>query len=171
MELKVSKEITCKWQSQRYETYKYVSWALFLKLQAAGINTCRLFSRGVIFTRTCVSLALLSLRKNGSRLVVYDLLHMLARSYKSNLCRGWGEGFLGTKAAHRDLQSFVSLSKGKWRKKNWSRIFLHMNPPGLANNVFIFFLLVKKASNPHMYVFWCSGRLIAKTKTKLYNIF
>ena len=38
MELKVSKEITCKWQNQRSETNKYVSWALFLKLQAAGIN-------------------------------------------------------------------------------------------------------------------------------------
>ena len=38
MELKVSKEITWKWQNQRFETNKYVSWALFLKLQAAGIN-------------------------------------------------------------------------------------------------------------------------------------
>ena len=38
MELKVSKEITCKWHKQRFETNKYVSWALFLKLQAAGIN-------------------------------------------------------------------------------------------------------------------------------------
>ena len=38
MELKVSKEITCKWQNQRSKTNKYVSWALFLKLQAAGIN-------------------------------------------------------------------------------------------------------------------------------------
>ena len=38
MELKRSKEITCKWQSQRSETNKYVSWALFLKLRAAGIN-------------------------------------------------------------------------------------------------------------------------------------
>ena len=38
MELKVSKEITGKWQNQRSETNKYVSWALFLKLQAAGIN-------------------------------------------------------------------------------------------------------------------------------------
>ena len=37
MELKVSKEITGKWQNQRSETNKYVSWALFLKLQAAGI--------------------------------------------------------------------------------------------------------------------------------------
>ena len=38
MELKVSKEITCQWQSQRFETNKYVSWALFLKLQTAEIN-------------------------------------------------------------------------------------------------------------------------------------
>ena len=38
MELKVSEEITRKWQNQRSETNKYVSWALFLKLQAAGIN-------------------------------------------------------------------------------------------------------------------------------------
>ena len=38
MELKVSKEITCKWQNQRSEKNKFVSWALFLKLQAAGIN-------------------------------------------------------------------------------------------------------------------------------------
>ena len=37
-ELKVSKQITCKWQSQRFETKKYVSWALFLKLQTAEIN-------------------------------------------------------------------------------------------------------------------------------------
>ena len=33
MELKVGKEITCKWQDQRLETNKYVLWALFLKLQ------------------------------------------------------------------------------------------------------------------------------------------
>ena len=38
MELKVSKEFTGKLQNQRSETNKYVSWALFLKLQAAGIN-------------------------------------------------------------------------------------------------------------------------------------
>ena len=38
MELKVSKEITCKRQNKSPETNKYVSWALFLKLQAAGIN-------------------------------------------------------------------------------------------------------------------------------------
>ena len=39
----------------------------FFSLPAA----CRLFSRGVIFTRARVSLALLSLRKNGGLLVVY----------------------------------------------------------------------------------------------------
>ena len=38
MELEVSEEITHKWQNQRSETNNYVSWALFLKLQAAGIN-------------------------------------------------------------------------------------------------------------------------------------
>ena len=38
MELKVSREITGKWQNQRSETNKYVSWAVFFKLQAAGIN-------------------------------------------------------------------------------------------------------------------------------------
>ena len=38
MELKVSKEITGNWKNQRSETNKYVSWALFLKLQAAGVN-------------------------------------------------------------------------------------------------------------------------------------
>ena len=36
MERKVSNEMTCKWQNQRSETKKYVSWALFLKLQAAS---------------------------------------------------------------------------------------------------------------------------------------
>ena len=41
--------------------------ASFFSLPAA----CRLFSRGVIFTRARVSLALLSLRKNGGLLVVY----------------------------------------------------------------------------------------------------
>ena len=40
--------------------------ASFFSLPAA----CRLFSRGVIFTRARVSLALLSLRKNGGLLVV-----------------------------------------------------------------------------------------------------
>ena len=40
----------------------------FFSLPAA----CHLFSRGVIFTRAHVSLALLSLRKNGGLLVVYS---------------------------------------------------------------------------------------------------
>ena len=44
MELKVSKEITGKWQNQRSETNKYVSWELFLKLQVAGINVEKLFA-------------------------------------------------------------------------------------------------------------------------------
>ena len=39
---------------------------------------CRLFSRGVIFTRARVSLALLSLRKNGGLLVVYLRLRCLS---------------------------------------------------------------------------------------------
>ena len=38
MEIKVSKEMIGIWQNQGSETNKYVSWALFLKLQAAGIN-------------------------------------------------------------------------------------------------------------------------------------
>ena len=35
-----------------------------------GVAACRLFSRGVIFTRARVSLALLSLRKNAGLLEV-----------------------------------------------------------------------------------------------------
>ena len=38
MELKVSKQITCKWHKQKIETNKYVPEALFLKLQTAEIN-------------------------------------------------------------------------------------------------------------------------------------
>ena len=48
MELKVGKEITCKWQNQRLETNRYVSWALFLKLQTAEINFEKL-SRWTVF--------------------------------------------------------------------------------------------------------------------------
>ena len=40
MELKVSKEIAGIWQNQRSETNKYVSWALFLKLQEAAMKNC-----------------------------------------------------------------------------------------------------------------------------------
>ena len=42
MEMKVGKEITCKWQNQRLETNKYVFWALFLKLQTAELNVEKL---------------------------------------------------------------------------------------------------------------------------------
>ena len=45
MELKVNKEITWKWQNQRFETNKYVSCALFLKLQTEEINIEKLFNR------------------------------------------------------------------------------------------------------------------------------
>ena len=48
IELKVSKEITCKWQNRRSETNKYVSWALLLKLQAAGINSEKLLGWKVL---------------------------------------------------------------------------------------------------------------------------
>ena len=41
--------------------------------QSPNHLACRLFSRGVIFTRAGVSLALLSLRKNGGLLVVYKI--------------------------------------------------------------------------------------------------
>ena len=44
----VSKEITCKWQNQRSGTYKYVSWAPFLKLQAADLNIEKLLG-GTVF--------------------------------------------------------------------------------------------------------------------------
>ena len=47
--------------------------ASFFSLPAA----CHLFSRGMIFTRARVSLALLSLRKNGGLLVVYARLHRI----------------------------------------------------------------------------------------------
>ena len=38
MELKVSKEITCKWHKERFKTNKHVFLALLLKLQTAEIN-------------------------------------------------------------------------------------------------------------------------------------
>ena len=38
MELKVNKENTGKWENERSKTNKFVSWALFFKLQEAGIN-------------------------------------------------------------------------------------------------------------------------------------
>ena len=44
-----------------------------------------------------------------------DLLHMLARAYKSNLCTRDSWGILRDKAVYRDLQRFASVSKGEWR--------------------------------------------------------
>ena len=44
---------------------------------------CRLFSRGVIFTRARVSLALLSLRENGGLLVVQSSLYSGPREGKA----------------------------------------------------------------------------------------
>ena len=55
---------------------------------------CRLFSIGVIFTRACVSLALLSLRKNGGLLVAYITLG--ARDFSSafsGFCQVFSRGF------------------------------------------------------------------------------
>ena len=51
MELKVSKKITWKWQNQGFQTNKYVSWALFLKLQTAEINFEKLLGRTVFKDR------------------------------------------------------------------------------------------------------------------------
>ena len=62
--------------------YNFVARAAFFSLPAA----CRLFSRGVIFTRARVSLALLSLRKNGGLLVVYALHEGLALCYTAIEC-------------------------------------------------------------------------------------
>ena len=44
----------------------------FMHAHIFSDRACRLFSRGVIFTRARVSLALLSLRKSGELLVVYE---------------------------------------------------------------------------------------------------
>ena len=52
---------------------KTMAWCSvnYKRIDTKGLPAaCRLFSRGVIFTRTRVSLALLSLRKNGGLLVV-----------------------------------------------------------------------------------------------------
>ena len=54
----------------RVKREKMRDYRQFFSLPAA----CRLFSGGVIFTRVRVSLALLSLRKNGGLLVVYKLV-------------------------------------------------------------------------------------------------
>ena len=53
--------------THKFKSLGFVCSPSFFSLPAA----CRLFSRGVIFTRARVSPALLSLRKNGGLLVVY----------------------------------------------------------------------------------------------------
>ena len=53
--------------------WKYITPREKRRHAAGDFHACRLFSRGVIFTRAPVSLALLSLRKNGGLLVVYKL--------------------------------------------------------------------------------------------------
>ena len=55
------------------------------KRRHAARREC-LFSREVIFTRARVSLALLSLRKNGGLLVVYTLVHKLCFSLQGQRC-------------------------------------------------------------------------------------
>ena len=52
--------------AHKFKSLGFACSPSFFSLPAA----CRLFSRGVIFTRPCVSLALLSLKKNGALLVV-----------------------------------------------------------------------------------------------------
>ena len=52
--------------THKFKSLGFVCSSSFFSLSAA----CRLFSRGVIFTRARVSLALLSLRQNGGLLVV-----------------------------------------------------------------------------------------------------
>ena len=54
-------------------------------LHARKGDTCRLFSRGVIFTSARVSLALLSVRKNGGPLVVYTHSGVLSNRITRNL--------------------------------------------------------------------------------------
>ena len=60
----------CCWFSPLLRLRVFPHFPSFFSLPAA----CRLFSRGLIFTRAHVLLALLSLRKNGRLLVVYPLL-------------------------------------------------------------------------------------------------
>ena len=54
-------------RESKFKSLRFVCSPSFFSLPAA----CRLFSRGVIFTRARVSFAPLSLRKNGGLLVVY----------------------------------------------------------------------------------------------------
>ena len=66
-------DLTNMWWS----TFKSV-WHRFASLQLVcrlRVVACRLFSRGVIFTRARIFLALLSLRKNGGLLVAYSCVN------------------------------------------------------------------------------------------------
>ena len=56
----------------RQTSPKVVDYKQSPQATRGGERTCRLFSRGVIFTRARVALSLLSLRKNGGLLVVYQ---------------------------------------------------------------------------------------------------
>ena len=59
--------------THKFKSLGFVCNPSFFSLPA----TCCLFSHGVIFTRAHVSLALLSLRKNGGLLVVYFLIKLI----------------------------------------------------------------------------------------------
>ena len=74
----------------------------FFSLRAA----CRHFSRGVIFTRARVSLALLSLRKNGGLLVAYSTLG--ARDFSSAVS-GFCQVFIVTRAKNIS-RSFAAVA-------------------------------------------------------------
>ena len=69
--------------------------------------TCRLFSRGVIFTPTRVSLALLSLRKTGGLLVVYYLEEIAFYSYLNTI-------FTNSHSSNRK-RFLYATSKTSWR--------------------------------------------------------
>ena len=62
----------------RVKSLGFVCGPSFFSLPSA----CRLFSRGVIFTRARVLLALLSLRKNGGLLVIYATVCVFIFNYR-----------------------------------------------------------------------------------------
>ena len=87
MELKVSKEITCKWQNQRLETNRYVPWALFLKLQTAELNFEKLLGWTVFKNlnfNPFQSSSILPIR--GSCCICCDILTFLKRFKQLFLC-------------------------------------------------------------------------------------
>ena len=60
------------WSTFKSVQHRFASLQLVCRLRVVA---CRLFSRGVIFTRARVFLALLSLRKNGGLLVAYSCVN------------------------------------------------------------------------------------------------